>query len=287
MPRTIVATTRYQTAEVSPGVVLERFHPGGKNGPSDEVLSDYPGGQVWTEMFVLGDETDAFQLAVPDIRMPANQYWPLHWHDCWVGIVVLEGGCMVGDWWMKPGDVLITPASVEYGPLLIGPKGCRMFEVFARLHQQIGGYGPEYHDHPTLQGGLGSFNFNPRSPVNKRNEGRQTLPLDGVEGFTKGHLASGAQWDLGPGDDPDRGVMQVARLSPGERVPAHAYEDWHAVLVFDGAVQIAGRTFGRDEYLLIRPDSRVDEMRAGGEGALLLEVSRTARGMTRRPPPSP
>jgi hypothetical protein len=190
---------------------------------------------------------------------------------------------MVGDWWMEPGDILITGASLEYGPLLIGPKGCRMFEIFARLHLQIGGYAPEYHDHPTLQGGSGSFNFNERSPVNKRNEGRQTLPLDGVEGFTKGRLTPGAQWDLGASEDPDRGMMKVTRLSSGERLPAHSYEDWHAILVFDGALRIAGRTVGKDAYLLMRPDSRVDEIQAGEGGALLLDVSRTARGMSRRP----
>jgi hypothetical protein len=279
MPRTIVATERYRSEEISPGVFLEQFHPGGKDGPNGEVSADLPGGQVWSEMVVLGDEADSFQLAVPDIRLPANQIWPLHWHDCWVGIVILEGECLIGDWWMKPGDVLITGASLEYGPLLVGPRGCRMFEVFAKLHLQAGGYAAEYHDHPTLQGASVAFNFTARTGVNRRNEGRQTLPLDGVEGFTKGRLAPGAQWNLGDSEDPDRGVMRVTRLAPGERLEPHAYEDWHTLMIMDGALQIAGKAVGKDQYLLIQPRSRVDEIQAGDQGALVLEVSRTARGM--------
>ena len=82
--------------------------------------------------------------------MPPNQYWPLHWHDSWIAIVVLDGSCLVGDWWMQPGDVLVSGASVEYGPLVNGPKGCQLFEIFAREVGALGGYASEYHDHPTL-----------------------------------------------------------------------------------------------------------------------------------------
>jgi hypothetical protein len=283
MPRTIVATEKYRSAQISPGVLLEQFHPGGKDGPNGKVLSNFPGGQVWTEMIMLGEQQDSFQACVPDIRLPANQMWPLHWHDCWVGIVILDGSCMIGDWWMKPGDVLITEASLEYGPLLIGPKGCRMFEVFAKLHLSPGGYAPEYRDHPTLQGASVPFKFSERLGVNKRNEGHQTLSIDGVKGFIKGNLSPGAQWDLGEKGDPDRGVMKVSKLASGEGLKPHSYEDWHSILVFDGTLQIAGRTLRKDEYLLIRPNSRVDEIKVGAEGALLLEISRTARGMSRRP----
>jgi hypothetical protein len=283
MPRTVVATERYRSEEVSPGVFLEQFHPGGKDGPNGEVLSNHPGGQVWSEMILLGDEGDAFQLAIPDIRLPANQIWPLHWHDCWVGIVILEGECLIGDWWMKPGDVLITGAGLEYGPLLNGPEGCRMFEIFAKLHQQIGGYASEYRDHPTLQGASTPFNFAARTGVNRRNEGRQTLPLDGVEGFTKGRVEPGAKWDLGDRDDPERGVMGITRLGAGERLEPHAYEDWHALVVMDGSLQIAGKSVGKDQYLRIRPHSRVDEIQAGAQGVTVLEVSRTACGMQLQP----
>ena len=282
MQRTIVAMDRYKSLEIAPGVYLEEFHPGGKDGPKGEVRSNCPGGQVWTEMVVLGEESDDFQLAVPDIRLPANQIWPLHWHDCWVGIVILEGSCLIGDWWMEPGDVLITGASLEYGPLLIGPQGCRMFEIFAKLHLQVGGYAKEYHDHPTLKGGSLPFKFLERSSVNKRNEGRQTLPLDGVEGFTKGRLTPGSRWELGPSDDPDQALMEVVRLQSGERLAPHAYDDWHVILVSEGALQISDQIVGKDQYLLIRPNSHVAEITAGSDGVLLLEVSRTTQGAHRR-----
>jgi hypothetical protein len=280
MRRTIVPTSRYYSEAISPGVSLERFYPGGKDGPNGEVLADTPGGQVWSDIILLGDQTDSFQLSVPDIRLPANQIWPLHWHDCWVGIVVLEGQCLIGDWWMQPGDVLITEACLEYGPLLIGPKGCRMFEIFAKLHLHAGGYAPEYRDHPTLQGASVPFNFAERSGVNKRNQGRQTLPIDGVTGFIKGHLSAGAQWDLGDSADPDRGVMRVSRLSPTEPLTARYYDEWHALFVLDGALHAGGRKLGRDDFLLIRPHSAVDKIEAGTDGVQLLEISRTARGIT-------
>jgi hypothetical protein len=287
MLRSLLVTEPFRASEISPGVVLGSFYPGGKDGPNREVLNDFPGGQVWTDILVLGDfEADAFQLAVPDIRLPANQIWPLHWHDCWVGIVILDGACRIGDWWMKPGDVLITGAGLEYGPLLIGAQGCRMFEIFARLHLQAGGYAPEYRDHPTLEYATQPFNFAARTGVNRRNEGRQCLPIDGVEGFTKGDFTPGSQWDLGEPHDPERGAMKVSRLAPGEHLAPHAYDDWHALLVVDGSLQTAGQTLVKDDYLLARPQSRLAELAAGAAGALLLEISRTAPGLPRREAPA-
>ena len=281
MQRVIVPTGGYHSEPLSPGVLLGRFYPGGKDGPNGELHFDLPGGQTWTDSILIGDQDDPFQILVPDIRMPANQYWPLHWHDCWTAVVILEGRCLIGDWWMQPGDVFITIPGLEYGPLLVGPKGCRLLEIFARAHLLNGGYAPEYRDHPTLQGTHAVFSE--RSALNKRNEGRQTLPCDGVENIIKGRLSAGAQWDLGASDDPDRGVMQDRRLSPGERLPAHQYDDWHAMLVLDGTLQIAGRTLGKDDYLLIRPHSHVAEIEGGAHGAQLLELSRVACGMAPRP----
>jgi hypothetical protein len=280
MPRTISVTKRFASTPVAPGVVIESFYPGGRFGPNQEVKALFPGGQCWSDVMLVGDtKADPFQLAVPDIRLPANQIWPLHWHDCWVAVVILEGDCMIGDWWMKPGDVLITAAGVEYGPLLIGPDGCRMFEIFARLHLQSGGYAREYRDHPTLQDGAYPFNFTERRGDNQRNEGRQTLPIDGVAGLVKGKLSEGAQWDLGePGDD-ERGVMKVHGIAAGASLAARRYSDWHALMVMEGELQFAGHTLGKDDYLLVQPNCHIDALSAGRDGALVIEVVRTARGM--------
>jgi hypothetical protein len=281
MQRIIVPTAKFHSEQLTPDVLLERFYPGGKAGPNGECLFNTPGGQGWTATLLLGDKDDSFQMLVPDIRLPANQIWPLHWHDCWTVVLVLEGQCLIGDWWMQPGDVFIAEPSLEYGPLLIGPQGCRLFEIFAQAHLSPGGYSAEYRDHPTLQGTHAVFKD--RSPLNKRNEGRQMLACDGVAGLTKTRLSAGAQWDLGERREPERGILKDSRLAPKERLPAHRYDDWHAILVLAGSMQIAGRTLRQDDYLMIHPNGRVDEIEAGAEGAQLLELSRTARGARARP----
>jgi hypothetical protein len=97
---------------------------------------------VWLQSWRLGTDADDFQLDVPDIRMPPNQYWPMHWHGCWIAVVVLDGQCLIGDWWMQPGDVLVSPADLEYGPVVSGPEGTQLFEIFAKQHLSLGGYGP-------------------------------------------------------------------------------------------------------------------------------------------------
>src|SRR6202008_2658984 len=107
--------------ELAPGVLLQRFYPGGKDGPNGEVRLATPGGQVWSGIVMLGDDRSPFQMTLPDIRLPANQIWPLHWHDCWTLVVIVEGQCLIGDWWMQAGDVFIAAPSLEYGPLVIGP----------------------------------------------------------------------------------------------------------------------------------------------------------------------
>jgi len=280
MSRVITAQTRFHSEEISPGVRLERFHPGGRFGPNDEVRLATEGGQGWSEIVLLGGPSDPFTMMLPDIRLPANQFWPLHWHDCWTVVLVVEGTCLVGDWWMAPGDVFITMPELEYGPLVSGPEGVRLFEIFAQAHLAPGGYAPEYRDHPTLQGG--QHVFRERSPLNRRNEGRQTLPLDGVEGVWKTRMTPGAAWDLGEAGDPDRGLMKDTRLEAGERILAHSYGDWHGLFVLDGAIRIGERVLGEDAYLLIEPNGAVDEIVAEPGGAQLLELSRTARGAERK-----
>jgi len=277
MQRTIVPTQRFHTEQLMPGVSLQRFYPGGKCGPNGECLFDTPGGQVWSDSFVLGEKDDAFQTLVPDIRLPANQFWPLHWHDCWTAVLILEGQCLIGDWWMQTGDLFIAEPSVEYGPLVVGPRGCRMFEIFAKAHLSRGGYAPEYRDHPTLKATQSVFKE--RSAVNRRNEGRQSLSCHGVKGITKTRLSPGQQWDLGERGDPERSLLKDTRLAAKQRLTAHRHADWHALMVVSGTVHAAGRVLRQDDYLVIRPNSLVAEIAAGADGAQLLELSRTSHGM--------
>lgn len=264
---------------LSPGVTLDPIKPGGRSAPNGEVLLPMPGGKTWQDFWFLGTDKDDFQLSIPDIRMPANQYWPLHWHDCWIAVIVLDGQCLVGDWWMQPGDVIVTAAELEYGPVVVGPGGVQLFEIFAKHHLLQGGYAPEYHDHPTLAGG--PFVFAERSLVNRRNIGNQILKNDGVPGIIKGHLAPGARFDLGEPDDPDRGVILDTRLSPGQRIPPHSYGDWRAIFVLEGGLRIGNKELVKNDALIIERNSVVDMIEAGRQGAQLLEVTRTTAGLQR------
>lgn len=277
MQRTIVPATRHTSVELAPGLFLESMYPGGLKGPNQECDNEVMGGQTFSDVIYLGDDTDDFQIMLPDIRMPPNQYWPLHWHDCWTVVLVVEGNCMIGDWVFNPGEIFLTEPSLEYGPMTIGPKGCRLFEIFAQAHLAPGGYSPEYEDHPTLQGSFKQF-FE-RSQVNRRNNDRQILPCDGVEGIWRLKLAPGLVVDMGEHDDPDRGVLRDIRLGAGENLPSATYNDWRLLLVMEGSATAAGRELGKEDFLRMSPSVACPEIVAGPGGVQLLELVRTAKGI--------
>lgn len=275
--RSLNPSEHHHVEVLAPGVTWRRLHPGGMKGPGNETANDIPGGQAWAELVMLGTERDDFIMALPDIRMPPQQIWPLHWHDCWTVVVVLEGRCLIGDWYMDTGDVFVAAPGIEYGPLVIGTMGCRMLEIFGDLALSPGGYSPEYRDHPTLQ--WGQHVFKPREGVNTRNEGHSSLSLEGVEGMWKSRLAPGWSWDLGAPDDPNRGVVKHTRLGAGETMPARTRDDWYAALVLDGSIEVAGRTLVRDDVLIVEPGGAAPEGKAGPGGVQLLENFRTARAL--------
>jgi hypothetical protein len=275
--RSMVPPAEFHVEQMAQGVTLRRLHPGGLKGPNNEVERDIPGGQTWSESFALGSPDDGFIMLVPDIRMPPNQIWPMHWHDCWTVVVVLEGKCQIGDWYMQPGDVFVAAPSIEYGPLLIGPMGARILEVFGDVALSPGGYAPEYRDHPTLQGG--THVFKPREGINTRNEGRSSLALEGAEGMWKTRLAPGWSWDLGDPGDPERSVVRDTRLGAGQAIPAQQRGDWYAALVLDGSITAAGKMLGPDDVLIARRGAAIPEMVGGPGGAHLLEHFRTARAL--------
>lgn len=275
--RSINPTQDFHLEQIAPGVSLRRLYPGGMLGPDNVTRNNIPGGQTWSEMIMVGAEDDDFIMGVPDIRMPPNQLWPMHWHDCWTVVVVIEGKCLIGDWYMEPGDVFVAAPSVEYGPLLIGPMGCRLLEIFANLALAPGGYGHEYHDHPTLQ--YGEHVFKARDDLNKRNEGKSSLSLEGTDGMWKTRLAPGWSWDLGDANDPDRGVLRNTQLTAGERVAARERSDWYAALVLAGSMEVGGKTFIADDVLIAERGANIPDIVAGQDGVQLLEHFRTARAL--------
>lgn len=275
----VISPRRPAAEQLAPGIGLSSILPGGRRGPGGECLANIPGGQTWKDTWLLGSEADPFQLAVPDIRMPANQYWPLHWHDCWIAVIILEGNCIMGDWLMQEGDVLISPPGLEYGPVVVGSDGVQMFEIFARAHLNLGGYATEYHDHPTLA--KMKLQFYDRAPHNMRNAGNQLLPNGDEPRIVKSRLQPGSSWDLGDADDPERGVFRDVALKPGQTIEPHHYGDWHAIFVMDGAIEFAGRSLVKNDVLIIEPDAPVADMQAGLTGARLFEVARTAHGVER------
>ena len=88
-PRVIVPSQPFHVEDIAPGVRLQRLYPGGMAGPTGEVGNDIPGGQTWSEIVMLGNGQDGFIMGVPDIRMPPNQLWTMHWHDCWTVVVIV------------------------------------------------------------------------------------------------------------------------------------------------------------------------------------------------------
>ena len=268
---------------LAPGVTRSRLEPGGKDGPGGIVRdSDQPGGCTWSEMWFLGRPEDEWRMLIPDIRMAANQIWPLHWHDCWTAVVLLDGTLLMGDWWMERGDVLIAEPGVEYGPLLNGPKGCELLEVFARDVLSPGGYGDEYRDHPTLVylKGLDTTDFFSRPPASVENGRRQTVPVDGTPGLEKGHLDGNAYWDLGDSGDPDRGIVFERQLAAGTTLPPVSVSDWRASIVLDGSMTVGDTAFAANDILIAEPDAKVSGVIAGPEGVHLLELARTAAALT-------
>jgi hypothetical protein len=281
------------TAPEVPGLYVRRMKPGGRRRPDESSAPLVRGGQVWEEVWLLGSDADDFVMAIPDIRLPANQFWPMHWHDEWILVLVLDGAVLLGDRWMNRGDLAISPPDVEYGPLVAGPDGVQLFEVFAR-GSFGGGYATEYRDHPTLSGeDRVCFSqdsaprpanaalispFGPRPAGSAANDGRSACPINEAPRLVTGTLSRDGCWDLGEPTDPTRGVFLERTLQPDQRLEPQTFGDWHMLLIWEGSIAAASREFSRDEVLTVPPNVRLPEMKAGDSGAHLVEFARTAYG---------
>jgi hypothetical protein len=282
MPVILFDGTRSEA--VAPGVTRTFLAPGGKDGPDGIVRdSDQPGGCTWSQLLTLGRPEDEWRMSISDIRMAPNQIWPLHWHDCWTAVVVLDGSLLMGDSWMQPGDVLIAAAGVEYGLLMNGPHGCELLEMFARDILSPGGYGEELRDHPTLVylKGIERTEFFSRPPASEENARRQVVPVDGTPGLAKGRLDGAGYWDLGDPGDPERGAVFDRKLADGETLAPVSVGDWRAALVLDGSMSVGDIDFATNDVLLVEPDAKVPGIVAGTGGVHLLEMARTAVAVAR------
>jgi hypothetical protein len=247
------------------------------------------GGGVTMDTYVIGGADDPWRLAVPDVRMAPNQFWPMHWHGCWIAVIVLDGRAMLGDWWMHRGDVLVAPAQIEYGPVLNGPEGCQLLEIFARDVDSWSGYAPEFRDHPTVTHMYDvsstvperSVVFDERPPECRHNAGRQTTPLATVPGLVTGSLRGGQRWDLGDADDPDRGVILDTKLPNATTVPSHHYRDWRGLFVFSGSVRAGDTAMTQGDLMVFEPGADVPELVVGSDGVHLLEFAKTAAAVDR------
>lgn len=280
-----------------PGVTLTHLVPGGAAGPDDVVrVSDVVGGRVWSDMWYLGSDADEFRMCIPEFRMPANHLVPAHWHDDWMFITILEGSVLIGDWLMEVGDVLVTTPKVEYGPLVVGPRGVQLLEVFAQ-NDKDGGYAEEYHDHPTLSnknryvirpdiytyGPQADFKFLPRPAGSESNAGSQVVKVEGTPGLLKGRLTDGESWNLGQDDDPLRGVALFSHFEENVKVLAHQVGDWRWTLVIKGSMTLGDCKLVEGDILIVEQDVSVPVLQVGSGGVDLLELCRTAKATDRRP----
>ena len=204
---------------IARGIRRLRIQPGGAAGVNNSVIDSVDlGGGMSGDSWLVGSETEPWFMFTTEVRMGPNQYFPPHWHGSWISVIVWDGQLMIGDWWMNPGDILISPLNTEYGPLLVGPKGCQLFEVFDTNHGWEAVFAPEYHDHPMVHRYYRDSPEPPmlaeRPPGSEGNVGNQTTPLKAIPGMVTGSFNGSGRWDLGFADDPERGVIYETKLAP-------------------------------------------------------------------------
>ena len=92
---------------------------------------------MWTQPFVLGDSGDDFTLSIPDIRMPPNQIWPLHWHDCCIAVIVIR----IDGRELKKGAIIIARSDSE----ILAIEGVHAGAQLLDLARPACGMGPIAH----------------------------------------------------------------------------------------------------------------------------------------------
>lgn len=84
-----------------------------------------------TAVFPLGDDPEADDIpAVALLYLPPGHTLPRHTHGCHRMEIMLQGSLLMGERWLKPGDVWMSGPGEYYGPHVAGPTGSLSVEVF-------------------------------------------------------------------------------------------------------------------------------------------------------------
>lgn len=80
---------------------------------------------------LLNDPQSAEEVQVCLFDLPPHTAIPTHFHNTARFEIVLSGEITVGGDLRRAGDIMLADAGEAYGPLLVGPEGCRTLEIFA------------------------------------------------------------------------------------------------------------------------------------------------------------
>ena len=85
--------------------------------------------------FPLGKSTAEQCSIVTYVRLEAGDPAPRHAHAGWTINIVVEGSCRLEDFpdvVLGPGHILTCEPNLQYGPVIPGPQGVTLFEIFDR-----------------------------------------------------------------------------------------------------------------------------------------------------------
>jgi len=91
-----------------------------------------PGAGVYFKLFRIGEGESEEQAGMLVVEIPPHFEIPEHHHRVWHQEIILAGEAEVGGDVLRPGDMRIVPAGAVYGPVIAGPAGCRLVEIFER-----------------------------------------------------------------------------------------------------------------------------------------------------------
>jgi hypothetical protein len=92
-------------------------------------LIDRPDAGPVMAVFPLGVEPDSAVFSV--VRFAPGAQIPVHRHECDYCSVVVKGWLDVGRHREDVGSIRIVTAGTAYGPLVAGPEGCTVLDIFS------------------------------------------------------------------------------------------------------------------------------------------------------------